>query len=331
MSTTAGLRGPESLTRVKETDHLTSIKEMGDATVDPGDVKQVRRFNRTVTQRIGALNDDFMSRNRPLGEARVLWEIGAGDGETVRSLRKRLDLDAGYLSRLLRSLEEDGMAVVEPHPDDGRVRVARLTEAGREERRILDRLSDELARSFLSPLSDAQQERLVDAMEVVERLLTAGLVEFDIADPTSDDARHCIDAYFDELDERFDDGFDPSRSISADADELTEPEGLLLLARLHGDPVGCGALKLHDDEPAELKRMWVDPSARGLGLGRRLLEELEEQARIRGVTTLRLETNRTLEEAIRLYRSAGYEEVAPFNDEPYAHHWFEKRIDREAP
>lgn len=161
----------------------------------------------------------------------------------------------------------------------------------------------------------------------VERPLTAGPVEFEIADPTSDDARHCIDAYFEELDGRFEQGFDPSRSISADADELTEPEGLLLLARLHGDPVACGALKLHDDEPAEIKRMWVDPSARGLGLGRRLLEELEEQARLRDVTKVRLETNSGLTEAIALYRSAGYEEVEPFNDEPYAHHWFEKRLE----
>lgn len=293
-------------------------------------VEQVRRFNRTVTQRIGALNDRFMSRDRPLGQARVLWEIGGGDGTSVRSLRQRLDLDAGYMSRLLRSLVEDGMATVEPHPDDGRVRVARLTDDGLEERALLDRLSDDLAESFLSPLNESQQASLVEAMGVVERLLTAGLVEFDVGDPTSPDARYCLDAYVDELDGRFEDGFDPDRSISADADELTEPDGLLLLPRLHGEPVGCGALKFHDGEPAELKRMWVDPSARGLGLGRRILAELEEQARRHGVTTVRLETNRTLTEAINLYRSAGYEEVEPFNDEPYAHHWFEKDLDADS-
>ncbi len=295
--------------------------------MDRQSVEQVRRFNRTVTQRIGALNDRFMSRDRPLGEARVLWEIGGGDGTTVRSLRNRLDLDAGYMSRLLRSLQADGMATVEPHPDDRRVRVARLTDDGLEERALLDRLSDQMARSFLSPLKESQQARLVEAMGVVERLLTAGLVEFDVADPTSPDAQHCLDAYVDELDGRFEGGFDPDRSISADADELTEPDGLFLLARLHGEPVACGALKFHHNEPAELKRMWVDPSARGLGLGRRILAELEEQARRHRVTTVRLETNRTLTEAITLYRSAGYKEVEPFNDEPYAHHWFEKDLD----
>jgi len=293
----------------------------------PDAVKQVRRFNRTVTQQIGVLNDHFMSRDRPVGEARVLWEIGDGDGTTIRSLRNRLGLDAGYVSRLLRSLEEDGMVVVERHPEDGRVRIAFLTDRGLEERALLDRLSDDLAESFLSPLDESQQARLVEAMGVVERLLTAGLVEFQVADPKSPDARYCLDAYCEELDDRFEAGFDPDRSISADAHELTKPEGLLLLGRLHGEPVACGALKLHDHEPAELKRMWVDPSARGLGLGRRLLTELEEHARRHGVTTVRLETNRTLTEAIDLYRSAGYKEVEPFNDEPYAHHWFEKRLD----
>jgi ribosomal protein S18 acetylase RimI-like enzyme len=95
---------------------------------------------------------------------------------------------------------------------------------------------------------------------------------------------------------------------------------------LHGEPVGCGALKLHGDDPAEIKRMWVAPAARGLGLGRRLLADLEAHAAARGVRTLRLETNGALGEAIGLYRSAGYREVPAFSDEPYAHHWFEKAL-----
>ena len=90
--------------------------------------------------------------------------------------------------------------------------------------------------------------------------------------------------------------------------------------------VGCGALKFHAAAPAELKRMWVAPEARGLGLGRRLLSVLETHATAAGARVIHLETNRTLKEAISLYRSAGYEEVAAFNDEPYAHHWFEKRL-----
>jgi DNA-binding MarR family transcriptional regulator/GNAT superfamily N-acetyltransferase len=293
--------------------------------VDDAGIRQVRAFNRSVTQRIGALNDEYLARGRPLGASRVLWEIG-GEGSDLRALRARLDLDSGYLSRLVRSLERDGLVAVAPGAGDKRVRSVRLTEAGRAERELLDRRSDELASSLLVSLSDGQRERLVEAMGVVERLLTAGLVDVDVEDPASTAARFCLDSYFAELDSRFDAGFDPSRSISADVDELTEPAGLLLVARLRGEPVGCGALKLHGRAPAEIKRMWVAPSARGLGVGRRLLSELEEGARRRGVGLVRLETNETLKEAGALYRSTGYVEVEAFNDEPYAHHWFEKRL-----
>ena len=107
---------------------------------------------------------------------------------------------------------------------------------------------------------------------------------------------------------------------------MRPPAGLFLVATLHGEPVGCGALKLHNPEPAELKRMWVADAARGLGLGRRLLGELERRAAALGATSIRLETNRALTEAIALYRSAGYREVAAFNDERYADHWFEKQL-----
>lgn len=287
--------------------------------------ERVRSFNRTVTQRIGVLQDGYLSRGRPLGASRVLWEIG-DDGTDLRALRVRLDLDSGYLSRLVRSLEQDGLVVVEPSPRDKRVRSVRITEAGRAERKVLDRRSDELAESLLAPLSDAQRDRLVEAMELVERLLVAGLVEVDIEDPSSTAARFCVESYFSELDTRFDTGFDPGQSISADADELTEPAGLLLVARLRDEPVGCGALKLHGVEPAEIKRMWVAPTARGLGVGRRILNELEQHARERDVGVVHLETNKTLHEAMSLYRSAGYVDVDPFNEERYAHHWFEKRL-----
>ena len=288
-------------------------------------VDQVRRFNRTVTQRIGALNDAFLSRDRPLGPARLLWEIGPAGGD-IRQLRSRLDLDSGYLSRLLRSLENDGLVAVGRSRADGRVRTARLTARGLAERAELDRRSDEDAASILEPLGARQRTRLVAAMAEVERLLAASAVQVTVSDPRHPDARACLQAYFSELSQRFDGGFDPAQSISADDGELTPPAGLLLVATLHGEPVGCGALKFHGDAPAEIKRMWVAPAARGLGLGRRLLADLEAEAAARGIRTLRLETNRTLGEAIGLYRSAGYREMPAFNDEPYAHHWFEKTL-----
>jgi ribosomal protein S18 acetylase RimI-like enzyme len=163
-------------------------------------------------------------------------------------------------------------------------------------------------------------------MTTVQRLLTAGLVEISPEPPTSDTAQQCLRDYFAELDARFDGGFDPEASIPAAAVDLVEPAGVLLVARLSGEPVGCGAVKFHGPEPAELKRMWVSPSVRGLGVGRRMLRSLEERAQQAGASVVRLETNRRLTEAIKLYRSSGYQEVSAFNREPFAHHWFEKRL-----
>jgi GNAT superfamily N-acetyltransferase len=201
-----------------------------------------------------------------------------------------------------------------------------LTGAGLAERAELDRRADALAERILEPLSENQRTAMAAAMAEVERLLQASTVRFAAEDPTTHDAQWCIAQYFAELDARFETGFDLERTLSADADELTPPAGLLFVARLRGRPVGCGALKLHGEAPAELKRMWIAPNARGLGLGRRLLDELERYARAAGVSVLRLETNKTLREAISLYRRTGYVEVEAFNDESYAHHWFAKPL-----
>jgi GNAT superfamily N-acetyltransferase len=179
---------------------------------------------------------------------------------------------------------------------------------------------------MLEPLGAEQRAQLVAAMAQVERLLTASDVAIALVDPADPSARYCVRAYFEELDRRFDRGFDPALSIPADDEDLRLPAGLLLVASLRGDPVGCGALKLHGAAPAEAKRMWVDDSARGLGVGRRILTELERHAAEHGAPSVRLETNDSLVEAISLYRSAGYAEVDAFNSEPYADHWFEKRL-----
>jgi DNA-binding MarR family transcriptional regulator/predicted GNAT family N-acyltransferase len=286
-------------------------------------VARLRSFNRTVTERVGALETRYLGRDRPLGESRLLWEIGSG--VAVRDLRRRLGLDSGYVSRLLRSLEQQGLAVVVEDEADARVRVARLTDRGARERVELDRLSDELAWAILEPLDDAQQAKLAAAAETVERLLRASLVEVAVEDPSTADGRWCLQQYFAELADRFDSGFDPANSITGE-DELTPPRGLLLVARLHEKPVGCGGLSHLRDSAPEVKRMWVAQEVRGLGLGRRMLRELERHAAAAGAPTIRLETNRALAEAIQLYRSSGYREVPAFNDEPYAHHWFEKRL-----
>jgi DNA-binding MarR family transcriptional regulator/N-acetylglutamate synthase-like GNAT family acetyltransferase len=291
--------------------------------MDAAQIRRLRSFNRTVSQRIGALNDRFLDRGRPLGEARLIYEIGH-DGAELRALRARLELDSGYVSRLLRSLERQGLVKGEAAAGDGRVRRVRLTAKGRREVAELDRRADAVARSVLAPLSAAQQARLIAAMTEVERLMRASAVRIAAEPADGADARWCVDQYFRELGRRFDAGFDPARSISADAHELTPPAGVFLIARLGGRPIGCGALKAKERRIGDVKRMWVAAEARGLGIGRRLLAALEAEARKRGLETLRLETNRSLVEAQALYRRAGYREVAPFNEEPYAHHWFEK-------
>ncbi len=293
---------------------------------DPGaEVEQVRRFNRAVTQRVGALSDHYLARARPLWACRVLWEIGV-EGAEVRALRARLDMDSGQLSRLLRALEAEELVEVVPSSADARIRVARLTAAGLAERRVLDHRSDELARSILAPLDPAQREQLVTAMRSVERLITASLVQTRVVDPEHPDAKRCLRAYVAELNRRSEIPFDPSNGSTAEPHEVRPPAGAFLVAYLNGDAIGCGAVKHRVGGPTDIKRMWVAESARGLGIGRRLLRELERLARDSGAPVAQLETNAALVEAIAMYRSAGYAEVPAFNDEPFADHWFAKPL-----
>jgi len=293
--------------------------------MDQAAIRQARSFNRTVAERIGALTDRFLGRGRPMGESRVLWEIGP-EGAELRALRARLGLDSGYASRVLRSLEREGLISVHPSADDARVRHVRLTSAGLDEYAAIDRCSDAVAWGYLEPLASGQRTRLLRAMTEVELLLRASMVRVAVEDPNTPDAQWCIEQYFAELNARFEGGFDFGHSGSAVLHEFAPPEGLLLIARLRGRPIGCGALKFHQGEPPDIKRLWVSPDSRGLGLGRRLLTELERHAREAGADAVRLDTNRVLQEAIAMYRSAGYYEIPRYNDEPYAHHWFEKRL-----
>jgi DNA-binding MarR family transcriptional regulator len=288
-------------------------------------IDRVRLFNRAITARLGVLTDSYLSRSRPLGQARVLWELGSGDTE-IRSLRARLALDSGYLSRLLRALEAEGLVTVGSDDGDGRVRTARLTTAGRAEYAELEARSESSAAALLAPLSTGQRERLTAAMDDVRRLLLASQVELAEADPASPPARFAAREYYAELAARFEEGFDPMIGGTVADPSISPPQGLLLLAAVAGETVGCGALTFHSPTVAELKRVWAAPSVRGLGLGRRLVEALEDRARAAGATTVQLDTNRALTDAIAMYRRLGYIEVSPYNDNPYADHWFAKDL-----
>lgn len=289
------------------------------------DIQRVRAFNHTVTQRLGVLSEKYLGRDRPYVESRLLFEIGS-KGTTIRQLRERLGMDSGFLSRLLRGLERKGLATMRPFDKDRRVRMVSLSRSGLAELGRINALSDGLARSMLAPLASVQARRLLDAMSEVERLLRASGIEIAQEDPGSADAVLCLDRYFAEIDARFAGGFDRSRGGAAELDGFVAPRGCLLLARLHGEPVGCGALRLLGPGTGEIKRMWISPEVRGLGFGRRLLAELERAARRRRMHTIRLDTNGALVEALHLYRSAGYREIKRFNDNPYAQHWFEKAL-----
>jgi DNA-binding MarR family transcriptional regulator/GNAT superfamily N-acetyltransferase len=286
-------------------------------------IKTARSFYRALTLRVGMLTDSFLGRGRPLAQARLLFEIGK-EGADVRELRSWLGLDAGYLSRLLHAVERDGLVEVVPLESDLRGRHVRLTAAGRKELRELNRLGDRFAEETFEPLDDAERARLVSAMSDVEKLLNLSFTRIAAEDPDSADAKWCVERYFAELDERFEEGFDAGRSIPADADDLRPPRGAFLVARLDGRLVGCGAVMGTESGIGSIKRMWVSPEVRGIGIGRRLLLTLEKEAAALGFGLLRLETNASLHEAQVLYRRNGYREVAAFNDEPHAHHWFEK-------
>jgi DNA-binding MarR family transcriptional regulator/GNAT superfamily N-acetyltransferase len=291
-----------------------------------GDIEQVRRFNRIVTKRVGALDGSYLTRGRPLAEARIIHEIGVRATADLKQLRAALSLDSGYMSRLLRSLEAQGLVENEPSVSDARARTLGLTAAGEAEFAAYEKLSDRVAEDLLGALDGNRRKRLVAAMAEIERLLAATHLSVAVEDPGTPDGQWCLASYVTELQSRFETGFDPSAGTPFDAAGMPPPHGMFVMARLDGHPVGCGALKWLEGDIAEIKRVWTVPQARGIGVASRIMDRLEELARERGATRVRLDTNATLVEAQAMYAARGYREISPYNDNPYAQHWFEKAL-----
>ncbi|MDU6667821.1 MAG: helix-turn-helix domain-containing GNAT family N-acetyltransferase, partial [Bradyrhizobium sp.] len=258
-----------------------------------------------------------------LGAARVLNAIGHGRSD-VAELRDYLALDSGLMSRLLRSLEEEGLVTTKPHPEDARRRIAKLTAAGRREFEAYETLSNAQAESMLARHS--QPEALLAAMDMVAAALGRSRISIDLLDPRSEPARYCLGEYYAELSRRFARGYDVALSRDPDATDMIAPRGAFFVALSDGLPLGCVGLKGAGGPLAEIKRLWVAPAARGLGLARRLMDAAETAARQLSITTLRLDTNSALGEAMQLYRRTGWTEIERFNDDPYPDLFFEKRL-----
>ncbi|MFJ2831776.1 GNAT family N-acetyltransferase [Streptomyces sp. NPDC087263] len=290
--------------------------------VSPAEVAAFRHFNRYFTRRIGALDDHYLGQDRPLGEARLLFEIG--DGVSLRELRGRLALDAGYLSRMAKSLEAQGLVRLTAPAHDTRLRLIELTPAGRVEVREQNRRADTLAAGLLTSLTAPQRTELAGALATTQRLLRLAGITITLVDGAAEDARACLDAYAADLDARFPEGFD--RTDLVRPQEVTGDAGAFFVAYEEGRPTGCGALRTLEPGTGEIRHVWVHPDARRLGLARRILTELERAAVEHDFTVVRLDTHAVLTEAQAMYRASGYAEIPAYVDHVYADHWFEKRL-----
>ena len=286
-------------------------------------ISRFRRFARAITREVGALDSSFLGRGRPLGAVRVLNAIGTGRAD-VADIRAYLGLDSGLMSRLLRSLEEEGLIETASHAEDARRRVAILTDKGVREFEAYEALSDTRAAAWLnrSPRAAA----LLDAMDMIASVMGSDQIAIAETDPDSDAARYCLGAYYAELEDRFEHGFDVSLSRDPDIVDMIRPRGAFLVATSDGLPVGCVGLKGSGGDVAEIKRLWICPSARGLGLAQRVMRAAEDKARALSIRTLRLDTNKDLPEALAMYRASEWTEIDRFNDDPYADYFFEKQL-----
>lgn len=287
-------------------------------------IARLRRFNRAVTREVGALDTSFLGRGRPLGAARVL-QLVQPDGTDVALIRDRLALDSGLLSRFLRSLEREGLITTASDPADRRRRIARLTEAGREEMAAYDAIGRDSAARIIAR-AGARAAEVVAAMDLIATLLNRDQLAIRPADPDTPEALACLQAYFDELLARV-----PAAQAGMftlpdpQSDSYRPPQGRFLIAWSDDLPVGCVSLRPLGGGVAEVKRLWVHDSARGQGLARRLMTAIEDEARAMGVSLLKLDTNSALSEALALYRATDWTATAPYTGLP-ADTWLEKPL-----
>ena len=288
-----------------------------------GRVAAVRAFNRFYTARIGVLRDGLLRTPHSLTEARVLYELGQREVTEVADLRREMDIDAGFLSRLLARLERNGLVARERSHHDARRQHVRLTDEGRAAFAELDRRSADEIASVLDALSEDDQRRLVASMDAVRDVLThapptAGFV---LRSPRPGDLGWIVQRHGALYAQQY--GWDESfealvARIVADYAEQHDPRReAAWIAEVDGEPAGCVLCVRREEDVAQLRLLLVDPRARGRGIGGRLIEECLRFAQRAGYTRITLWTNDVLHEARRLYERAGFELV-----ESAPHHSF---------
>jgi DNA-binding MarR family transcriptional regulator/N-acetylglutamate synthase-like GNAT family acetyltransferase len=289
------------------------------------EVSAIRAFNRFWTQQIGLLQAGLVDTPYSLTEARLLFELAQRESTDLADLRGALRLDAGYLTRIVGRLKDAGLITAERSPDDGRRQVIRLTGQGRAEFGTLDARSSEATASMLEGIAAADRRRLVAAMATIEDTLAPRPAEpprgYLLREPGPGDLGWMVGrngaVYAAEY------GWDQSYEalvarIVADFAQHHDPaRQRAWIAEVDGEPVGCVLCVRRDEETAQLRILLVDPAARGLGIGARLVEECIRFARTAGYRSLVLWTNDVLVSARRLYEAAGFKLV----DEE-AHHSF---------
>lgn len=287
-------------------------------------IARLRRFNRVVTREIGALDSSYLGRGRPLGAARVL-QLVKPTGTDVADLRQQLGLDTGLLSRLLRGLEDEGLLHLVTDPSDRRRRIAMLTEAGQAEWQVYEQLGYAKAQQVFDR-AGSRQQAVIAAMDLIATVMLQDQVELRDADPDSPAALACLAAYYQQLTNQVPGASPEMLTLPlADAAKYRAPQGAFLIAWSDDLPVACASFRPHEPGTAEIKRLWVDPVARGQGLGRRMMRAIESRARDMGFTRAILDSNTALTEAVALYRSDGWTEIAPYTSFP-ANIWMTKRL-----
>jgi DNA-binding MarR family transcriptional regulator/GNAT superfamily N-acetyltransferase len=276
-------------------------------------VAAVRSFSRFFTTVIGALDEGLLRSPYSLTEARVIFELAQAEVTEVVALRRTLGLDAGYLSRMLARFEADGLVTREKSGVDARRQTVRLTQGGRTVFRLLDDRSSEQVSLLLAPVPDADQQRVVAAMSTIESALASrsggshvtlrGLRPGDLGWVVH---RHGV-LYADEY--GWDETFEGlvAQIVADYVDRLDPHRENAWIAELDGEPVGCVFCVRGDDEgTAKLRLLLVEPSARGHGIGYRLVDECVRFARDAGYQAVTLWTNDVLVAARRIYQRAGF-------------------------